>query len=138
MYDKFHSYDPDKVKVNQQGTIATVIESAANCIYCKLNIPNVTEEILTWKFKCQSMKYRSWWGIAIDAMQNPPNYNEADRINYMYKADGDIWECGNKVNGRTSGWYEGDIVTLLYKGSRRELSIYVNGKHDINSVMSVT
>ena len=145
MYAQFDGYDKQGVKITGNGTIATAQDSPIRNyhIYCKRIIPNKTKQILSWKFRCWEMKNRKYWGIGFDAVENEPIYSgyfhdKPGRISYLYKPNGEIWKCGERIRDQLiRGWNEGDIVTLTYDGSDRELSISVNDEQDHNSLMKI-
>ena len=145
-YEVFDDYDGEVVAITDNGTIATVLMrevSAGFSIYCKQTIPNETKQVFTWKVKCCRMKMDAYWGVGFDAVHNEPQYrdyfyNDYGANNYIFEAGGDIWRCGERVDDhKTSGWTEGDIVSLIYDGANRELSISINDKPDENSKLRV-
>ena len=145
MYEQFVDYNETNVEVTKDGTVATVVDLTGGSIYCKLNIPNETKQIFRWKFKCWKMASKKFWGIGIDAIQNPSlhddyfyNKYEVDEVDYLYTACGDVWECGTILEDEfTLGWERGDIVTLIYNGNNRELSISVDDIPDESSITKV-
>ena len=142
MYDQFYDYDDQSITLTENGMIA-VCKRIYSTTYCNVNIPNQTKQTFEWKFKCNRMKNDNYWGIGIDAVQNEPEYryyfyNDTSKINYYYKANGDMWAHGAQNSKRTTaGWKKGDIVTLTYNGVDRKLWILINNELDENSILLV-
>ena len=147
IYDRFAGYDETTVQVTHDGTVATNITFGNRSIYCKLIIPNQTNETFKWKFKCCQMGDPLYYGIGIDAIKNETAYNDyfyniRANINYIYKANGDMWECGERITdspavNRTAGWTKDDMITLIYNGRDRRLSVSINNEHDEDSILKV-
>ena len=74
-------------------------------------------------------------------MKNDKKYNHwfyaYNTTNYYYKANGDKWMHALKADRKSAGWNEGDIITLVYNGCHRQLSLLINNKHDENSIQEV-
>ena len=142
MFDQFNDCDKDRIEISGDGAIARALTGYCG-VYCKFTIPNDTKEIFKWYFKCHSMISPQYWGIGIDAVRNNPEYswyfyNDSSKVNYFYKANGDIWKHGiRRADIKTAGWGKGDMIVLIYNGNHRKLSISINGEHDGNSVLTV-
>ena len=149
LYDRFLHYDRMDVEVTKDGTVARNLKFGNRSIYCKFNVPNQTKSTFKWRFKCCQMGDAEYWGIGFDATRNPIKwndyfYNVKGNINYIYKANGDMWDCGKKIThdsnviiNKTPGWKQGDIITLIYNGKDRILSISINDEHIENSILKV-
>ena len=145
MFEQFDESDEKwqyRINITDNGRIARKICTGNCSIYCKFIIPNQTKEIFNWRFKCCNMTDPKRWGIGIDAVENKPQYNwhfysGRRNVSYFYKANGDIWNCGGvRYKKKTAGWSEGDIITMIYNGRARTLSISINEVHDQNSTLT--
>ena len=63
MYERFDAFDKAGVKITGNGTIALVqkFTHSSYPIYCKRIIPNETQQLFTWKFKCWNIVNKKYW-----------------------------------------------------------------------------
>ena len=150
--ERFVGYDNKRIKVTKTGKKAEVkiknddyIANGASLsasIYGNITIPNETSKKIKWRIKCIKSSSREFWAVGICSAQHKYYdnfyYRQTDTISYAYKANGQMFQCGEWIQDKKiSGWDEGDIITLCYDGINREISISINNKHEQISTLKV-
>ena len=131
----------NSVKITKDGKKCELIESNRTSIYGSNIIPNTTNKIYKWRFKCHKYQSSDSYDIGLDSAQNSW-YNDAfywkdNSISYGFSASGDSYDCGKIKDGATTGWIAGDEILMVLDGNNKTLCIYITNKHQEKSLMKL-
>ena len=140
MSEKFIEYNSN-IHISNAGRKATNIASiiAGASVYGAIRIKNNTQKIYKWTIKCLRCSDIFSWAIGIaDATLAHYDGNFDHRENtYSYRLMGHSFSETERKNKATSGWDAGDILTLVYNGTDRKLSLLINGTNQTRGDMSI-
>ena len=132
-------YHGDKPLISIDGNIATNISDVIASLHGSLVIPSQSFIKYIWKIKF--IKYTDAGAVNIGIHAANLNYYNDYFVNenwsYAYDASGAGWDCDNVVSFASSGWKQGDTVSITYSGVTKSLSLSINDIYQKGSVIKV-
>ena len=138
----FDGSDNELIEVTQNGKIAenTKYGNFDASIYGLVLIPDETSKTFKWQIKGYNVGRNDSWSLGICSAQHKV-YNtyfyQKCTISYAYQANGYIYERDECITEDASGWKPGDIMTLYYHGTKKTISIAINGEKEENSMIKI-
>ena len=126
-----------RISITNNGTTATNVKYGVwATVIDPSTIKCSSDKAYIWKVKCVKYKYAGCWSIGIHAADKAydDRYFMCKDLSYSYTANGDAYDCKKKIKGASSGWQNGDILSVSYSPKMKQLSLAINNKKQSHSM----
>lgn len=125
-----------RVLITNNGTTATKTKRCYVTVTHSAVINCSSIKTYIWKIKCVKYDVAAGWSIGIHAADKAydETYFDLRSLSYSYSADGDVRDCKRKINSVISGWKEGDILSVAYSPTTKQLCLSINDKKQAYSM----
>ena len=128
-----YEHNGDKrIRITDYGIKAEAIKYGGDSVYGSIIANDLNKEHI-WKIKCvkgfQHAACTCAVGLTDATHQSYGTYFYANDNSYAYKADGGIRNNKINIQNKTSGFKQGDELTILYSPSSKVLSLSINDEY---------